>query len=114
VVAHLTRGAEAYIEWITRGLQGDTSPLRSAPEAGTGGSVDHVPHRYDLVSTEDQAWLVPTSTASTHVTCQCNTETLVLLMSGRLSLPMARAEGRFDLEGDRQCLTVFAQWFRDN
>jgi hypothetical protein len=36
VVAHLTRGAEAYLEWITRGLQGETTPRRGAPEAGTG------------------------------------------------------------------------------
>jgi uncharacterized protein (TIGR03083 family) len=26
VVAHLTRGAEAYRAWITRGLHGDTRP----------------------------------------------------------------------------------------
>lgn len=36
VVAHLTRGAEAYIEWITRGLHGDTAPPPGIPAAGTG------------------------------------------------------------------------------
>jgi uncharacterized damage-inducible protein DinB len=36
VVAHLARGAEAYIEWITRGLQDDTAPPPGVPAAGTG------------------------------------------------------------------------------
>ena len=33
VVAHLARGAEAYIEWITRGLRGDTAPPARAATA---------------------------------------------------------------------------------
>jgi uncharacterized protein (TIGR03083 family) len=74
----------------------------------------YAPHRYDLVSTGDQAWLTPPGTDKAHVTCQCDTETLVLLMSGRLSLPMARAAGRLDLEGDRGWGTALAQWFQGN
>jgi len=35
VVAHLARGAAAYLEWITRGLQGDTAPPASAVTAAS-------------------------------------------------------------------------------
>lgn len=88
------------------------SPSLPTPMRCRMVGADHVPHRYDLVSTGDQAWLAPAGADRAQITCTCDTETLVLLISGRLSLPVARAEGRLDLEGDRQWLTVFAQWFQ--
>ena len=236
VVAHLTRGAEAYIEWITRGLQGDTAPPLGVPAAGTGEDAtsavrraqrardvharlgdqlfttfqartdqfnalvadlstphwtvlcyhptrlrpvrdfvalrltelvlhgwdiesrlessahlsaeslpvclellpdmlawafhpgpslpapvrcrlvgaDQAPHRYELVSTGNQAWLVAPEPERTPVSCQCDTETFVLLMSGRLSMPVARVEGRLRLEGDTQLMTALTHWFQGN
>ena len=45
VVAHLTRGAEAYIEWITRGLRGDTAPPASAATAAPENAAAHTAHR---------------------------------------------------------------------
>ncbi len=38
MVANLTRGAEAYIAWITRGLQGDTTPPPGAAGTGEGAT----------------------------------------------------------------------------
>jgi uncharacterized protein (TIGR03083 family) len=234
VVAHLTRGAEAYTEWITRGLQGDTAPPPRPPEADAGnahpGSVrraqraiairmslgdqlfptfqartaqfyafltglsaddwerccyhptglhparrfvdlyitelamhgwdirsqlepvahlsaeslpvfldfmpitirsifcpgprlpaplryrfvltDRVSPVYDIVTTGDQVSLPQAGTHTAHLTCQGDTETFVLLTYGRLSLPVAIAEGRMCIEGDRESVTAFAQWFR--
>jgi len=236
VVAHLTRGAEAYIAWITRGLQGETAPPRGVPAAGTGEDAasamrraqrardvrarlgdhlfttfqartaqfnalvadmpsqhwavrcyhptrlrpvrdfvdlritelalhgwdirsrlesdaslsaeslsvcldllpdmlawafhpgpalptpvhcglvgrDQAPHRYELVTTGTQAWLVSPGTARTLVSCLCDTETFVLLMSGRLPMPAARAAGRVRLEGDPQLMTALTHWFQGN
>ena len=236
VVAHLTRGAEAYVEWITRGLHGDTAPPPRSPAADTENTAarsahraqraiairislsdqlfptfqactaqftafleglttqdwerpcyhptglhparrfvdlyiselampgwdirsqlepvahlsdeslpvfldlvpnlnlgrwtfrpgprlpgfsryrfvltDGVSHVYDIVVTGDQAWLAQARTDTAHSTCQSNTETFVLLMFGRLSLPVAIAEGRMCMEGNRESITAFAQWFR--
>ena len=35
-------------------------------------------------------------------------------MSGRLSMPVARAEGRLSLEGDSQWMTALTHWFQGN
>ena len=75
---------------------------------------DQAPHRYDLVSTANQAWLIAPETERTPVSCQCDTETFVLLMSGRLSMPVARAAGRLSLEGDIQWMTALTHWFQGN
>jgi uncharacterized protein (TIGR03083 family) len=234
VVAHLARGAEAYLEWITRGLRGDTAPpasaVTAAPENATAGtarraqraialrrslgdqllptlqartaqfynflvslnakdweqrcyhptglqpvrrfvdlyitelgmhgwdirsrleSVAHVsleslpvflefmpdlirwtfhpglhwpaprryrfvltdrsPHIYDIVIAGDQAWLVQNGTDPAHSTCQSDTETFVLLMFGRLPLPVALAQGRMRLEGTQESISTFTQCFR--
>ncbi|HEY5870154.1 MAG TPA: maleylpyruvate isomerase N-terminal domain-containing protein [Candidatus Tectomicrobia bacterium] len=45
VVAHLARGAEAYIEWITRGLRGDMAPPASAVTAAPENAAARTAHR---------------------------------------------------------------------
>ena len=234
VVAHLARGAEAYMEWITRGLRGDTAPPASAamaaPENASAGTArraqraiairrslgdqlfptfqartarfhdflvslnandweqrcyhptglqpvrrfvdlyitelgmhgwdirsrlepvahlsteslpvfldfmpdlirwtfqpgprlpvplryrfvltDRVPHSYDIVIAGDQAWLAPAGTDPAYSTCQCDTETFVLLTFGRLPLPAALAQGRMRLQGTEESISAFAQCFR--
>jgi uncharacterized protein (TIGR03083 family) len=74
--------------------------------------INRVSHVYDIIVTGDQAWLAQAGTDTAHSTCQSNTETFVLLMFGCLSLPGAIAEGRIHMEGIRESITAFAQWFR--
>jgi uncharacterized protein (TIGR03083 family) len=68
VVAHLARGAEAYIEWITRGLRGDTAPpasaVTTAPENASAGTARRAQRAIDIRrSLGDQ--LLPTFQART-------------------------------------------------
>jgi hypothetical protein len=74
--------------------------------------TDRVSPVYDIVTTGDQVSLPQAGTHTAHLTCQGDTETFVLLTYGRLSLPVAIAEGRMCIEGDRESVTAFAQWFR--
>jgi uncharacterized protein (TIGR03083 family) len=74
--------------------------------------TDHVSHVYGIVVTGDQAWLTQPGTDTAHSTYQSNTETFVLLMFGRLTLSVAIAEGRMRMQGNRESITAFAQWFR--
>lgn len=76
--------------------------------------LDHAPHPYDLVSTGQHVQLVPRSAAPAQIVCQCDMETLVLLMSGRLSMPAARDAGRLTLAGEQELCSLLMQWFRGN
>jgi uncharacterized protein (TIGR03083 family) len=74
--------------------------------------TDRVPHVYDIVITGTQAWLAQDGTDPAHSTCQSDTETFVLLMFGRLPLPVALAQGRIRLEGAQESIRIFVQCFR--
>jgi uncharacterized protein (TIGR03083 family) len=65
----------------------------------------------DIIVDGDAARIEPTGTASATVTCRCDTETFVLLMTGRLRLPDARAQGRLMAEGEVERVDTFTQWF---
>jgi len=51
------------------------------------------------------------SSDTAHSTFQGDTEIFALLMFGRLPLPVVIAEVRMRMEGDRESITAFAQWF---
>src|SRR5262245_15398358 len=74
--------------------------------------TDRVPHVYDIVITGTQAWLAQDGTDPAHSTCQSDTETFVLLMFGRLPLPVALAQGRIRMEGAQESIRIFVQCFR--
>jgi hypothetical protein len=74
--------------------------------------TDRVPHVYDLAITGDRAGLAQGGIEPAHSTCQSDTETFILLMFGRLPLPVALAQGRMRMEGKRESARAFAQWFR--
>ena len=44
--------------------------------------------------------------------CQCDMETFVLLMYGRLSPSIAVANGRLVVEGTRDPMTTLGTWFK--
>jgi SCP-2 sterol transfer family protein len=52
------------------------------------------------------------SCSSPDVTFHCATETLVLLLSARLTLESALDSGRVIVEGDRRLAMAFSQWFK--
>ena len=59
----------------------------------------------------DTASIEPAGPAAATVTCRCDAETFVLIMSGRLRLPDALAQGRLAAEGEVERVDAFAQWF---
>lgn len=65
----------------------------------------------DIVVEGDTASIGPAGTAAANVTCQCDTETFVLMMSGRLLLSDALAQGRLMVEGETEQMDSFTQWF---
>ena len=74
--------------------------------------TDRVLHAYDIIITGDQAGFAQDGTEPAHRTCQSDTETFILLMFGRLSLPVALAQGRMRIDGDREGMSTFTQCFR--
>ena len=54
----------------------------------------------------------PVGTAVADVLLQCDPETFVLLMLGRLPLSEALAQRRLVAEGAREQISAFAQWFQ--
>jgi len=65
----------------------------------------------DIVITGDTASIEPPGAAAATVTCRGATETFVLIMTGRLPLPDAFAQGRLVVEGEGERVDAFAQWF---
>jgi uncharacterized protein (TIGR03083 family) len=65
----------------------------------------------DIVVEGDTASIEPTGAAAATVTCRCDTETFVLIMSGRFPLPDALAQGRLAAEGEVERVDAFTQWF---
>jgi hypothetical protein len=67
---------------------------------------------YDLLVQGDQAVMEPAGTTAAQLTCHCQTETFVLLMMDRLSLPVALERGDLRVEGDRGLVAAFETWFK--
>ena len=65
----------------------------------------------DIVVAGDTASIEPAGTAAATVTCSGDTETFVLIMTGRLRLPDAYTQRRLVAEGAAEWVDAFAQWF---
>lgn len=65
----------------------------------------------DIVVAGDTASIEPAGAAAATVTCRCDTETFVLIMTGRRRLSDALAQGRLVAEGEVERVDAFAQWF---
>jgi uncharacterized protein (TIGR03083 family) len=70
------------------------------------------PTRPDLVVDGTTIRMEDVGTAPPEVTFDCDTETYILLVYGRLDLAAAIASGRVRADGDRGLATAFGQWFR--
>ena len=70
------------------------------------------PYQTDLVVTGDTAQQETVGADQIDVTFQCDTETFVLLVYGRLPLDVAMHEGQLTTEGDRELAAAFTQWFK--
>jgi uncharacterized protein (TIGR03083 family) len=65
----------------------------------------------DIVVAGDTASIEPAGAVAATVTCRGDTETFVLIMTGRLRLSDALAQGRLVAEGEVERVDAFAQWF---
>jgi hypothetical protein len=65
----------------------------------------------DIVVAGDTASIEPAGAAAAHVTCHCDTETFVLIMTGRLPLSDALAQGCLVAAGEVERMDAFVQWF---
>jgi uncharacterized protein (TIGR03083 family) len=70
-----------------------------------------VPSQYDIVFEGDTVRMESAATPAADVQCQCDTETLVLLMYGRLAPQTALTSGRLVVEGPRDPRPAFGTWF---
>jgi uncharacterized protein (TIGR03083 family) len=101
---------EWWSEFVTWGFQPDVS-------RATGGRfrfvfMGDVPHPYDLVVEGETVRMAAAEEMPAHVTLHCEAATFVLLMCGRRSLDTLIAEDRIVLEGERDLLAAFRQWFQ--
>ncbi len=71
-----------------------------------------VSYQIDLVVADGAMQQDAVGAASADVTFQCDTETFVLLVYGRLMLDRALAEARLTVIGDREQAVTLAQWFK--
>ncbi len=66
----------------------------------------------DIVVEGDTVRMEPAGADTANVTLRCDTETCVLIMLGRLTLPDALAQNRLVAAGEAERVDAFAQWFR--
>lgn len=104
VLLGLVRGPATH--WLFRPGPRLPAPIRYRFALTGAGASDT-----DIVVAGDTARIEPAGTAAATVTCRCDTETFVLIMTGRLLLPDARAQGRLVAEGEAEQVDAFAQWF---
>jgi len=96
-----------FIGWIFWSGAKLPSPIRYRFHlTGPGASTS------DIVVEGDTVRMEPTGADTAHVTFRCDTETFVLFMLGRLTLPAALAQSRLVAEGEAERVDAFAQWFR--
>jgi len=70
------------------------------------------PSKSDLVVDGTTLRLEAAGDATADVTIQCDTETFVRLVYGRLNLKAAVSAGQLTIEGDQQLGLALGQWFR--
>ena len=68
--------------------------------------------RHDIVGEDGTYWIEPASATAAHITFHGDTETFVLLISGRLTLEEASASGRLRSEGEPELIAAFDRWLR--
>jgi uncharacterized protein (TIGR03083 family) len=102
-----TSRASGFLGWAFR-----PGPRLAAPVRYRFEVTGPVPSRMDIVVEGDQAHIAEAADTSASVTFQCDTETYLLLMYGRLSLEAASAVGHLRLEGERALVAAFGQWFK--
>jgi uncharacterized protein (TIGR03083 family) len=95
------------IRWLFHPGPKLPAPIRYRVALTGGGASEH-----DMVVDGEQARVEPAGTAVANVSFRCDTETFVLLMLGRLTLPEALAQHRLGAAGETEWVDAFAQWFR--
>ena len=68
-------------------------------------------YRVDLVVTEERRYMEVASSDDAHVTFQCDAETFVFLMYGRIKPEAAIANGRMSYAGDQDLASAFVHRF---
>lgn len=71
-----------------------------------------VPSQHDIVFEGDAVRMEPAGTLPADVQCQCDMETFVLIMYGRLTPQTAGANGRLMVEATRDPMRTFGTWFK--
>lgn len=70
------------------------------------------PDKSDIVIDGNEPRLEAAGESTPDVTFRCDSETYVLLLSGRVSLESAIEDGRLSVEGDAELIDAFGRWFR--
>jgi hypothetical protein len=70
------------------------------------------PGTYDFVVEKAQVHPEPAGSAEANTTFRCETDTFLLMMFRRLTLPEATAAGRVSAEGESGPIADFDQWLR--
>jgi uncharacterized protein (TIGR03083 family) len=104
VLLGLVRGP--FTRWLFRPGPRLPVPIRYRFALPGAGAYDT-----DIIIAGDMASIEPAEAATATVTCRCDAETFVLIMTGRLLLPDARAQGRLVAEGEVERVDAFGQWF---
>jgi hypothetical protein len=71
-----------------------------------------VPSQHDLVLTGHTVRMEPAGATAAAMRCQCDLETFVLLMYGRLTPQSAVAHGRLVIEGTHHLMPTVGTWFK--
>ena len=74
--------------------------------------VEPVPFQADIVVEGDRFRVEQSSTDTADVNFSCGTDTLGLMMSGRLEASAAISQGELKVEGDGALAARFGQWFK--
>ncbi len=98
--------ASGSLRWGFRPGEPQTEPVRYRFEV-----TEPVPYQINLVVADGAVQQDVGADTSADVLFQCDTETFVLLVYGRLTLDRAFQDGRITASGERAQADAFAQWF---
>ena len=104
VLLGLVRGP--FTRWLFRPSPRLPAPIRYRFVLTAAEAYDS-----DIVIEGDTASIEPLGSGVATVTCRCDAETFVFIMSGRLGLPDALAQGSLVAEGEVERVDAFGQWF---